>query len=331
MTRRELIALLGGTAAVSWPRTVRAQQSAPVHRIGVLMNLAEDDPVGRARIAAFRDTLQQLGWSEGRNLHIDHRWTAGGDDDLGRFAQELVALSPELIMGAGSPTVVALRRATRTIPIVFALVADPVGAGFVESLARPGGNATGFSAFEYTIAAKWLELLREVAPQVKQAAVLREATNPGGIGQFVAIQSAASMFGMELRPIDGGSSKDEIERAIAAFAGKPNGGLIVTATPMANIHRALIISLAERYRLPAVYGFRFHVERGGLIAYSVDQIDQHRRAATYVDRVLRGEKPADLPVQAPTKYELVINLKTARALGLDVPAQLLARADDVIE
>jgi putative ABC transport system substrate-binding protein len=299
--------------------------------IGVLMNLAADDAVARARIRAFQQQLQQLGWAEGRNLRIHYRWTAAGDDELRRYAAELVALAPEVIMATGSPPLVALRKATRTVPIVFALVADPVGAGYVESLARPGGNATGFTAFEYTISAKWLELLREIAPGVTRVAVLREATNPGGIGQFVAIQSAASMLGVGLRPIDGGSDGGEIERAVAAFAREPNGGLIVTATPMANIHRELIIGLAARHRLPAVYGFRFHVERGGLIAYAPDQLDQYRRAAVYVDRILKGEKPADLPVQAPVKYELVINLKTAKALGLDVPPTLLARAEEVIE
>jgi putative ABC transport system substrate-binding protein len=329
MRRREFITLLSGAAA--WPLAARAQQAGRERRIGVLVNFPTNDPVGRARIGAFQEALQQLGWMEGANLRTEFRWTAGGDDKLARSAQELVALSPEVIMGAGSPTVVALRKETRTIPIVFALVSDPVGAGFVESLARPGGNTTGFMAFEYTIAAKWLELLKEIAPKVKHVAVLREATNPGGIGQFVAIQSAVSRFGVEVRPIDGGLSNDEIERAVTAFAEKPDGGLIVTATPMANIHRELIIALAERYRLPAVYGFRFHVERGGLIAYAPDQLDQYRHAAEYVDRILKGEKPADLPVQAPTKYELVINLKTAKALGLTVPQALLSRADEVIE
>jgi putative ABC transport system substrate-binding protein len=327
--RRAFIALFGGAAA-AWPLAVRAQGDR-MRSIGVLTNLAADDAIARARIRAFQEQLHQLGWTEGRNLRIEYRWTAGGDEELRRYAAELVALAPEVIMATGSPPVVALRRATRTVPIVFTLVADPVGAGFVENLARPGGNATGFTPFEYTISAKWLELLREIAPHVTRTAVLREATNPGGIGQFVAIQSAASTLGVELRPIDGGSSGDEIERAVAAFAREPNGSLIVTATPMANIHRELIIALAARYRLPAVYGFRFHVERGGLIAYGPDQLDHYRRAAVYVDRILRGEKPANLPVQAPTKYELVINLKTAKALGFDLPTSLLARADEVIE
>jgi putative tryptophan/tyrosine transport system substrate-binding protein len=328
--RRDFISLLGGTAA-TWPLAARAQQGERMRRIGVLVNLPANDAATQARIGAFRQALQELGWSEGGNLRIEYRWTEAGDDELGRYAQELVALSPEVIMGAGSPSVVALRKATRTIPIVFALVADPVGAGFVESLARPGGNATGFTPFEYTIGAKWLELLRAIAPNVTRAAVLREATNSGAMGQFVAVQSAASMFGMDLRPIDSGSNEDEIKRAVATFAREPNSGLIVTATPMANIHRELIIALAKQHRLPAVYGFRFHVERGGLIAYAPDALEQYRRAAGYVDRILRGEKPADLPVQAPTKYELVINLKTAKALDLTVPPSLLALADAVIE
>jgi putative ABC transport system substrate-binding protein len=242
-----------------------------------------------------------------------------------------VTLAPDVIIGTGSPPVVALRRATRTVPIVFVLVADPVGAGFVESLARPGGNATGFTPFEYGIGAKWLEIIREIMPGMKRVAVLRESNNPGGIGQFVAVQSAALPLGVEIRPIDGGSGPSEIERGVAAFAREPDGALIVTATPMANIHRDLIIGLAARYRLLAIYAFRFHVERGGLIAYAFDQIDQYRRAASYIDRILKGEKPADLPVQSPTKYELIINLKTAKALGLTVPPSLLARADEVIE
>jgi ABC-type uncharacterized transport system substrate-binding protein len=329
MKRREFITLLGGAAA--WPLAAQAQQRERMRRIGVLMNFPMNDAVARARIAAFQQALQQLGWVEGGNLRTEYLWTEGGADELYRSAQELVALSPEVIVGAGSPTLVALRKATRTIPTVFALVADPVGAGFVESLAHPGGNATGFTPFEYTIGAKWLELLREIAPKVTHAAVLREAGNPGGIGQFVAVQSAASMFGVDLRPIDGGASEEEIKRSVATFAREPNSGLIVTATPMANIHRDLIIALAAQYRLPAVYGFRFHVERGGLIAYAPDQLEQYRGAARYVDRILKGEKPAELPVQAPTKYELVINLKTAKALGLEVPSTLLARADEVIE
>jgi putative tryptophan/tyrosine transport system substrate-binding protein len=329
MRRREFITLLGG--AVAWPHAVRAQQSERMRRIGVLMNLSAEDAVARARIGAFRERLQHLGLTEDRNLRVEYRWTAGGDDELRRHAAELVALAPEVIMATGTPSVVALRKATRTIPIVFVLVADPVGAGVVDSLARPGGNATGFAAFEYTIGAKWLELLKEIAPSLTRVAVLREATNPGGIGQFVGIQSAASVLRVEVRPIDGGADRGEIERAVATFAADPDGGLIVTATPMANIHRELIIALAARHRLPAVYGFRFHAERGGLAAYAPDQLEQYQRAAGYVDRILKGEKPGDLPVQAPTKYELAINLRTAKALGLTVPDSLLARADEVIE
>jgi len=330
MRRRKFITLFGGIA-FAWPFAALAQQAEHVRRLGVLMNLTADDPVAKARIGTLQQGLQQLGWIERRNLQVDYRWTAGGDDELRRYATELVALAPDVILGTGSPPVLALRRATRTVPIVFVLVADPVGAGFVESLARPGGNATGFTPFEYGVGAKWLELIREIVPNVKRIAVLREASNPGGIGMFVAIQSAALPLGIELRPIDGGSGSSEIERGVAAFAREPGGALIVTATPMANIHRDLIIALAARHRLAAIYGFRFHVEQGGLIAYAPDQLEQYRQAASYVDRILKGEKPGDLPVQAPTKYELVINLKTAKALGLTVPQSLLARADEVIE
>jgi len=330
MRRREFIKVIAGSA-VAWPLAARAQQTERMRRIGVLMNLTADDPVAKARTGALQQSLQQLGWTEGRNLQVDYRWTAGGDDELRRYAEELVTLAPDVIIGTGSPPVVALRRATRTIPIVFVLVADPVGAGFVESLARPGGNATGFTPFEYGIGAKWLEIIREIMPGMKRVAVLRESNNPGGIGQFVAVQSAALPLGVVIRPIDGGSGPSEIERGVAAFAREPDGALIVTATPMANIHRDLIIALAARYRLPAIYAFRFHVERGGLIAYAFDQIDQYRRAASYIDRILKGEKPADLPVQSPTKYELIINLKTAKALGLTVPPSLIARADEIIE
>lgn len=329
MKRREFVTLLGG-AIVAMPNVARAQQDKSIRRLGVLTNLKADDPVAKARVGALRQSLQQLGWAEGRNLQVDYRWTVGSDDELRRQAEELAALAPGVILATGSPTVVALRRATRTVPIVFVLVADPVGAGFVESLAHPGGNATGFTPFEYGIGAKWLELIRELAPTVKRVAVLREASNPGGIGQFVAVQSAALSLGIEVRPIDG-SGASEIERAVAAFARESNGALIVTATPMANVYRDLIIALAARFRLPAIYGFRFHVEHGGLIAYAPDQLDQYRRAASYIDLILKGERPADLPVQAPTQFELVINLKTAKALGLTVPTSLLARADEVIE
>jgi putative ABC transport system substrate-binding protein len=298
-----------------------------MRRIGVLMNLAADDPQGQARIAAFVQGLAQLGWTEGRNVRIDYRWGPGDAERYRRYAAELVRLAPDIILASASPTVAAFQQTNRTVPIVFASVIDPVGAGFVASLARPGGNATGFITFEYALAAKWLELLKEIAPGVTRAAVLRDPATAAGIGQFAAIQGAASL-GVELSPIavhDAG----EIERTVAAFARGSNGGLIVVAG--ASGHRELIIMLAARHRLPAVYPFRFDATNGGLISYGPDIVDQYRRAAAYVDRILKGEKPADLPVQAPTKYELVLNLKTAKALGLEVPPTLLARADEVIE
>jgi putative ABC transport system substrate-binding protein len=326
MIRREFISLLGG-AAVAWPLAARTQQGERPRRIGVLMNLAADDPQGQARIAAFVQGLAQLGWTEGRNVRIDYRWGPGDAERYRRYAAELVRLAPDIILASASPTVAAFQQTNRTVPIVFASVIDPVGAGFVASLARPGGNATGFITFEYALAAKWLELLKEIAPGVTRAAVLRDPATAAGIGQFAAIQGAASL-GVELSPIavhDAG----EIERTVAAFARGSNGGLIVVAG--ASGHRELIIMLAARHRLPAVYPFRFDATNGGLISYGPDIVDQYRRAAAYVDRILKGEKPADLPVQAPTKYELVLNLKTAKALGLEVPPTLLARADEVIE
>jgi putative ABC transport system substrate-binding protein len=330
MRRREIIAMLGGAAAVAWPLTARAQQAERLRRVGVLMDQALDDTASSPRTAAFLRGLQQLGWTEGRNVRIDTRWTAGNADLQRKYAAELVALAPDVILATASPTVAALQAATRTVPIVFAHAADPVGAGFVDSLARPGGNATGFILFEYSISAKWLELLKEFAPRVTRVAVLRDPTTAAGMGQFGAIQSVASSFGVELRPVN---TRDpgEIERAITNFAAEPDGGLIVTANPLATFHRGLIISLAARHRLPAVYISRFFVTEGGLISYGPDLIDHYRRAAGYVDRILKGEKPADLPVQAPTKYETVINLKTVKALGLTVPQTLLARADEVIE
>jgi putative ABC transport system substrate-binding protein len=294
------------------------------------MPLAEDDPVGQARIAAFLQGLQHTGWTNGGNVRIDYRWSAGDDERVRKYAAELVALAPDVILATGSATVGALLQATRTIPIVFPIAVDPVGAGFVESLARPGGNATGFLLFEYGISGKWLELLKEIAPKLKRVAILRDPSIAAGSGQLGAIQSVAPSLGVELSPFgvrDGG----EIERAIDAFARVPNSGLIVTGTPLATVHRDLIITLAVRHRLPAVYYDRLFVSAGGLISYGPDILDQYRRAAAYVDRILKGEKPADLPVQAPTKYELVINLKTARALGLELPPTLLARADEVIE
>ena len=294
------------------------------------MDTALDDTESSPRIAAFLRGLQHLGWTDGRNVRIDTRWAAGDANLHRRYAAELVALAPDVILATASPTVAALQAATRTVPIVFAHAADPVGAGFVDSLARPGGNATGFILFEYGISAKWLELLKEFAPRVKRVAVLRDPATAAGMGQFGAIQSVAPSFGVELRPVN---TRDpgEIERAITNFAAEPNGGLIVTANPLATFHRGLIIGLAARHRLPAVYPLRFYVTSGGLISYGPELVDQYRRAAGYVDRILKGEKPADLPVQAPTKYELTINLKTAKALGLEVPEKLLARADEVIE
>jgi putative ABC transport system substrate-binding protein len=328
MRRREFITLLGGAAA--WPIAAHAQQGERMRRIGVLMPLAADDLEAQARITAFVQGLQQLGWTDGRNVRIDTRWAAGNVDDTHKYAAELVALAPDVILGTGSATVAALQQATRTVPIVFVQIADPVGSGLVESLAQPGGNATGFTLFEYGLSGKWLELLKEIAPGVTRAAVLRDASIPGGTGQLGAIQSVASSFGVELRPI-GVRDAGEIERAVTAFAHGSNGGLIVTASVLANVHRDLLITLAARHRMPAVYSDRVFVTGGGLISYGPYRVDQYRRAADYVDRVLKGEKPADLPVQAPTKYETVINMKTAKVLGLTVPAALLATADEVIE
>jgi putative tryptophan/tyrosine transport system substrate-binding protein len=324
--RREFITLLGGAAA--WPFAARAQQPERVRRIGVLMNLAVGDPEGEARIAAFLQALQQLGWSDGRNVRIDYRWAAGDAGHFQRYAEELLALAPDVILAGATPSVQALQQATRTVPIVFAIVADPVGAGFVDSLARPGGNVTGFTPFEYGISGKWLELTKEIAPRVTRVAVLRDLTI--GLAQLGAIQSVAPSLGIELRPVNVRDA-DEIERSITAFAQGSNGAMIVTASTSAIIHRELITTLAARNKLPAVYYTRFWVAGGGLMSYGPDFRDLFRRAAGYVDRILKGEKPADLPVQAPTKYELIINLKTAKALGLDLPASVLARADEVIE
>ena len=327
--RRDFMTLLGG-AASAWPLTARAQQPDRVRRIGVLMNLASDDAIGQARIAAFLQGLQQLGWTDGRNVRIETRWGASDADRIRKYAAELVALAPDVIMTAGTPTLGPLLQATRAVPIVFVHVPDPVGAGFVDSLARPGGNATGFTLLEYATSAKWLELLKEIAPRVTRAAVIRDPAITAGIGQWGAIQTAAPSVGVEVNPINMRDA-GEIERAVTAFARASNGGLILTASTMSGFHRNLIITLAARHKLPAVYFERFFVTGGGLISYGPDIIDQFRRAVGYVDRILKGEKPADLPVQAPTKYELVINLKTAKALGLEVPPTLLARADEVIE
>jgi putative ABC transport system substrate-binding protein len=328
MKRRVFIGFIGGAAV--WPIMARAQQPDRVRRIGVLVGASADGLDAQARLAVFRQGLQQLGWTDGRNLRIDTRWGAANADDIRKYAAELVALAPDVILAAGNAPVERLLQATRTLPIVFAIVLDPVGSGIVDSLSRPGGNATGFMQFEYSLTAKWLELLKQVAPGVTRAAVLRDSTVAAGIGQFAVIQSVAPSVGVEVSPINARDAS-EIERAIAAFARTSNGGLIVTSSALAGVHRDLITMLAARYKLPAVYSNRASVTAGGLISYGADLVDQYRRAAGYVDRILKGEKPADLPVQAPTKYELAINLKTAKALGLEVPASLLARADEVIE
>ncbi|MFZ0195954.1 MAG: ABC transporter substrate-binding protein [Pseudolabrys sp.] len=328
MRRREFITLIGSAAVV--PLVAGAQPSESMRRVGVLMSTAADDREGQARIAAFRQGLQKLGWIEGQNVRLDIRW-GGGDADLDRrFAAELVALTPDVILATASSTVAALQGATRTVPVVFAHAVDPVAAGFVDSLARPGGNATGFVLFEYGISAKWLELLKEIAPSVTRAGVLRDPAMAAGTGQFGALQSVAPSFGVELSPVNVRDA-GEIERVVTAFARSSNGGLIVTASPLATLHRDLIVALAARHKLCAVYNLRLFVTAGGLISYGSDVPDLLRRAAGYVDRVLKGEKPADLPVQAPTKFEMVVNIKTARALGITVPPSLLARADEVIE
>jgi putative tryptophan/tyrosine transport system substrate-binding protein len=326
--RREFITLLGGAAA--WPLVAGAQQSDRMRRIGVLMSLAADDPEAKARLAAFIQGLQQLGWIDGRNLRIETRWSAGNANDTRKYAAELVALAPDVILASGGTVVGSLLQATRTVPIVFTQAADPVGGGLVASLAEPGGNATGFTAFEYGMSGKWLELLKEIAPHVTRAAILRDPAILQGIGQFGAVQSVAPSLGLEVSPVNVRDAS-EIERDVTTFARSSNGGLIVTGSGIAIVHRELIVTLAARYKLPAVYPLPLFVTAGGLISYGPDPIDPHRRAAAYVDRILKGEKPADLPVQAPTKYDLVINLKTAKALGLEVPQSLLARADEVIE
>ena len=330
MRRREFITLFG-VAALAGPRAARAQQADRVRRVGVLMSRAAGDPEEQARFAGFLQGLQKLGWTDGRNVRIDYRWAAADADRSRTYAAELVALAPDVILASGSTSVAALLQTTRTVPIVFVNVIDPVGAGYVARLARPGGNATGFTAFEYSLSGKWLELLKEIAPNLTRIAILRDPALAAGIGQFAAIQAMApSSLGVELSPIDvrdGG----EIERDVATFARESNGGLIVTGSSSAAVHRELIVMLAARHQLPAVYPFRYFVNSGGLISYGPDPTDQFRRAAGYVDRILKGEKAADLPVQAPTKYELAINLKTAKALGLIMPPLLLARADQVIE
>jgi putative tryptophan/tyrosine transport system substrate-binding protein len=327
--RREFMTLLGGAAATC-PLAARAQQPERMRRIGVLLNASADDKDGQARIIAFVQALQEFGWADGRNARLDIRWGAGDGERYRRYATELVALAPDVILAPTSPVVAALQRVTSTVPVVFTGVIDPVGAGFVANLARPGGNMTGFAAFEYGVSGKWLALLKEIAPAVTRAAILRDPSIAAGIGQLAAMQAVAPSLGVELSPLDiRGDS--ELDRAVAEFARLPNGGVVVTAGPAANVRREQISLLMARHRLPAVYPFRYYVESGGLIAYGSDLITQYRPAASYVDRILKGEKPADLPVQAPTKYELVINLRTAKALGIEVPPTLLARADAVIE
>jgi putative tryptophan/tyrosine transport system substrate-binding protein len=327
--RREFITLLGGAAGV-WPLAARSQQGERVRRVGMLLPATADDSEYPMLVNAFVQGLQELGWTDGRNIRIDIRWAGGGADTNRRYAEELVALAPEVIMAAGNSSAGPLVQATRTTPIVFTIVPDPVGAGLVDSLARPGGNATGFTSFAYDIGGKWLELLKEIAPRVTRVAVLRDSALTAGVGQWSAIQTAAPSFGLEATPINLSDAR-ELERAISKFARSANGGLILTSSGLAIKHRDTIITQAAKQRLPAVYYGRGFVSAGGLISYGSIRVDQFRSAAGYVDRILKGEKPADLPVQAPTKYELVINLKTAKALGLEVPPTLLARADEVIE
>ena len=328
MKRREFITLLGGAAA-AWPLAARAQQAERMRRIGVLLNTAADDMVFQTRVGAFLQGLALLGWTIGRNVRIEVRWSGGKADEARRYATELAALAPDVILAHGVSSVRPLLQATRTVPIVFPIASDPVGAGLVESLARPGGNATGFMSFEYPLSGKWLELLKDIAPGVTRVAVLQDPTQGGGSSAFAVIQAAAPSLGVEVTPVNLRDAP-EIERALADFARTSNGGLIVTGSALSNVHHKLIITLAARHKLPAIYFERSFSAGGGLISYGSDYIDHYRRAAGYVDRILKGEKPANLPVQAPTKYELVINLKTAKTLGLEVPATLLARADEVI-
>lgn len=330
MRRREVIRLIGGSALTS-PLAAFAQDGARTKKLGALLNLEPDDDEGRTRISAFSQELQKLGWIEGKNLHTEVRWAGGSGQRYQTYAKELVSLAPDVILASASPSVAALQRLTHELPIVFASVIDPVGAGFVASLARPGGNTTGFTAFEYSASSKWLELLRELAPGLKRVAVVRESSIAAGIGQFAAIQTLASSWSeLELTAIDP-RDPSEMKSALAAFAHERNGGVIVTASSIATAHRDLLLALALQHRLPTVYPFRYFTVKGGLASYGPDIVDIYARAATYVDRVLRGEKPANLPVQAPTKYQFVINLRTAKAIDLEVSKTLLARADEVIE
>jgi putative ABC transport system substrate-binding protein len=329
MRRREFIALTG-CVAVAWPLSVPAQQPVQVRRIGALINRAADDPQGEAGIAAFKQVLQQLGWSDGRNVRMDMHWGANDVDLTRRYATELVALAPDVVLALGTVAVTAMQHASRTLPVVFAGVSDPVGAGVVDSLARPGGNATGFMNFEYSLSGKWVELLKQIAPELKRVAVLRDPAIPAGIGQFSAIQGAAQTLGVEVSAI-GIRDPSEMERAVTAFARLAGGGLIATGSASPFVYSDRIIALAARLKLPAIYTYRYEATNGGLMSYGPDYLDQYRGAASYVDRILKGEKPADLPVQSPTSFKLVINLKTAKALGLTVPPSLLSRADEVIE
>ena len=328
MQRRDFITLLGGAAA-TWPFAARAQQPEPMRRIGILTGIAGEDAQTKVRITAFLQELQKFGWTEGRNLRIDLRGGAGNIVDTRKYAKELVALAPDVILASGATPVALLLEATRTVPIVFTIVVDPMGAGFIEKLSRPGGNATGYMMFDYSLSGKWVELLKQVAPGVTQAAVLRDSSS-AGVGQFAVIQAVAPSLGLEVSAINVSDAR-EIDRAVTAFAREPNGGLIVTAGPLTVVHRDLIVNLAARHKLPAIYFDRTPVAGGGLMSYGPDLVGQFRQAASYVDRILKGEKPASLPVQAPNRYELVINLKTAKALGIPVPPTLLARVDEVIE
>jgi putative ABC transport system substrate-binding protein len=328
LQRRDFITLLGGAAA-TWPFAARAQQPEPMRRIGILTGIAGEDAQTKVRVTAFLQELQKFGWTEGRNLRVDLRAGAGNVADTRKYAIELVALAPDVILASGATPVALLLEATRTVPIVFTIVVDPMGAGFIEKLSRPGGNATGYMMFDYSLSGKWVELLKQVAPGVTQAAVLRDPSS-AGVGQFAVIQAVAPSLGVEVSAINVSDAR-EIERAVTAFAREPNSGLIVTAGPLTVVHRDLIVTLAARHKLPAIYFDRIFVAGGGFMSYGPDLVGQFRQAASYVDRILKGEKPASLPVQAPNKYELVINLKTAKALGIPVPPTLLARADEVIE
>jgi putative tryptophan/tyrosine transport system substrate-binding protein len=330
LRRREFMAAVGGLAALSMTRPRHGRAQSSVKRIGVLMGLAADDPESQARLAAFAQGLQQAGWAIGQNVQLEMRWGGGNAETMRKYAEELAELAPDAILAHSSAAVAPLMRVTKTIPIVFVLVADPVGAGFVESLSRPGANITGFTNFEYTIGGKWLELLKEISPRLERVAVLRESAISAGAGQFGAISAAAHRLNVELRPVDV-RDPGEIERDLTAFGQSQNGGIIVTGSPAATVHRELIGALALRYRLPSMYNSRFYVVGGGLAAYGPNFVDLFRRTAGYIDRILRGENPADLPVQVPVKYDLAINLKTAKALGIELPTTILARADDVIE